>query len=558
MDDGALPTVLLPYQRAWIADQAPVKVWEKSRRIGATWCEAADAALDAAARSGTDWWYLGYNKDMALEFIEAAAGWAGRVARAAAAIEEVALADADRDLLAYRLRFASGHKIVALSSRPANLRGKQGVAIIDEAAFHDDLGGLLKAGLAFTLWGGRVHVISTHNGATSSFNELVTDVRAGRRPYSLHRTTLDDALADGLYHAICRARNMNDRAGGSEQGARQWSEAERASEAASCVRETESATRGQSEDAWRARIFADYGDDADEELLCIPNQSTAVFMPSTLIEARMNPAIPVVRFAMRPDFIERGEAALRKEADDFCRAELEPLTSRLDLALMSCFGEDFGRSGDLTVIWPMQIGGGAARANSDVARGRAALMRRTPFIVELRNVPFKQQEQILFYIADRLPRLIGGAMDARGNGQYLAETAQLRYGSRVAAVMLTQEWYRENMPRYKAAFEDGNLELPSDAELLADHRMLRMEKGVAKIPERRMRGEDGHNRHGDSAIAGALAWYASRGDHQEYAYTPVAAIARPASDDAAADDDDVSSGRDGYFTSRVRFARGSW
>jgi hypothetical protein len=85
-----------------------------------------------------------------------------------------------------------------------------------------------------------------------------------------------------------------------------------------------------------------------------------------------------------------------------------------------------------------------------------------------------------------------------------------------------------------------------------------MEKGVAKIPEHRTRGEDGHNRHGDSAIAGALAWYASRGDHQEYAYTPVAATPRPAGDDAAVDDDDVSSGRDGYFANRLRFARGSW
>ena len=81
MPDAALQTVLLPYQQAWIADRAPVKVWEKSRRIGATWCEAADAALDAAAQSGTDWWYLGYNKDMALEFIEAAAAWTRRASR---------------------------------------------------------------------------------------------------------------------------------------------------------------------------------------------------------------------------------------------------------------------------------------------------------------------------------------------------------------------------------------------------------------------------------------------------------------------------------------------
>jgi phage FluMu gp28-like protein len=29
------PDVLLPYQKAWIEDESKVKVWEKSRRIGA-------------------------------------------------------------------------------------------------------------------------------------------------------------------------------------------------------------------------------------------------------------------------------------------------------------------------------------------------------------------------------------------------------------------------------------------------------------------------------------------------------------------------------------------
>ncbi len=131
--------ILLPYQQRWIADRAPVKVCEKSRRIGITWAEAADAALDAAGRNGTDWWYIGYNKDMAREFIEDAAGWARRFNQAARAIEEIAIEDEDKDILAFRIRFASGNKIVALSSRPSNLRGKQGVAVIDEAAFHDSL-----------------------------------------------------------------------------------------------------------------------------------------------------------------------------------------------------------------------------------------------------------------------------------------------------------------------------------------------------------------------------------------------------------------------------------
>jgi phage FluMu gp28-like protein len=156
--------VLLPYQVRWIADDAAVKVAEKSRRVGITWAEAADAALSAAATAGMDTWYLGYNRDMAREFVETAAAWARQFNKAAHAIEEVVLDDERRDLLAYRIRFASGHKIVALSSRPSNLRGKQGRAVIDEAAFHDNLPELMKAALAFTMWGGLVRVISTHNG----------------------------------------------------------------------------------------------------------------------------------------------------------------------------------------------------------------------------------------------------------------------------------------------------------------------------------------------------------------------------------------------------------
>jgi phage FluMu gp28-like protein len=170
-----LKTVLLSYQWKWISDLSPVKVYEKSRRIGATWAEAAAAALNASKRSGCDWWYIGYNKEMALEFIEEAARWARKVAKAAAAIEEIALADENKNILAYRVRFASGNKIVALSSRPSNLRGKDGVVIIDEAALHPDLDGLLKAALAYEVWGGRIHIISTHLGADNPFNELVTE-----------------------------------------------------------------------------------------------------------------------------------------------------------------------------------------------------------------------------------------------------------------------------------------------------------------------------------------------------------------------------------------------
>jgi len=466
-------SILLPYQRRWIADRAQVKVCEKSRRVGITWTEAGDCALAAAARDGMDTWYIGYNKDMALEFVVTAAEWAKRLSRAAAEVEEIVVNDERRDILAYRVKFASGHKITALSSRPSNLRGKQGRAVIDEAAFHGDLQELLKAALAFTMWGGLVRIISTHNGADSAFNTMVADIRAGRLPYSLHRTTLDDAIGDGLYKKICTRLK------------RPWSV--------------------ENEKLWRDEIVEFYGDNADEELFCAPRASSGAFLSTPLIESRMRQASPVVRWEMPADFAGRPETIRKGVTDDWCRENLDPVLALLDPNLMTCFGEDFGRLGDLTVIWPLQI-----------ERG---MNRRTPFVVELRNIPFRQQEQVLFYIADRLPRFFAGAMDARGNGQYLAETAMQRYGQRIRQVMLTVEWYRENMPRFRAAFEDGNIEIPRDADILADHRMLVIEKGVVHVGDRRERDTNGRPRHGDSAMAAALAYFASHQDVVEYGYT---------------------------------------
>lgn len=469
--------ILLPYQIRWMADQSAVKVAEKSRRVGITWTEAADSALHAATKAGMDTWYLGYNKDMALEFVDVAAQWARQFNKAATEIEQLVVDDERKDILAYRIRFSSGHKIVALSSRPSNLRGKQGRAVIDEAAFHDDLGGLLKAALAFTMWGGSVRVISTHNGADNPFNELVNDIRAGRKPYALHRITLDDAIADGLYYRICQKLK------------RKWSSA--------------------AETAWRSELFTEYGEDADEELLCVPRHSGGAFLSSTLIEGRMRGDVRVMRWEMPEEFAHLPEGERARAAADWCEEALAPPLLALDPLAATFFGEDFGRSGDLTVIWPLQL--------------LSNTVRRTPFVVELRNIPFRQQEQILFYIADHLPRLTAGAMDARGNGQYLAETAMQRYGARIVQVMLSAQWYRDNMPRYKAAFEDGAIEIPRDADILADHRSLVMDKGVVHVPDKRTFGADHKGRHGDSAIAGALAYFASRTEVAEIDYTPASA-----------------------------------
>ena len=456
--------VYLGYQARWVQDEKPVKLMEKSRRIGITWAEAGDDTLYAASDAGDDVWYIGYNKEMAEEYIDACGVWTLHYGLAASEMEEVVVKDEDKDILAYRVSFASGHQITALTSRPRNLRGKQGRVVLDEFAFHDDQAGLLKAAMALLMWGGQVRIISTHDGDDNPFNELIKDIRDKKVPFSLHRVTFDDALKDGLYRRICLVLK------------KEWSP--------------------EAEKKWRQEIIDFYGDDADEELFCIPSRGSGVYLPRALIEACMKTGIPVLRWSCKDEFVHMSDEERTGQADEWCDDNLLPLLEGLDPELSHYFGEDFARSGDLTVIWPIQQ--------------KQNLTFRVPFAVELSNVPFEQQRQVLFFLVDRLPNFRKGALDARGNGQYLAEVAMQRYGaSRIEQVMLSTEWYRENMPRYKAAYEDRYIEIPKDADVLKDHRAVRMEKGVAKVPEgKKTRGKDGRQRHGDSAIAGALAVYA--------------------------------------------------
>lgn len=473
--------VLLAYQKDWIADESDLKIAEKSRRTGITWAEAADATLCAStARShgGCNHFYVGSNKEMAREFIEAAAMWARAFDKAASGIQEDVFIDDGQDgkeILTFVIYFASGFKIQALSSNPSNLRGMQGNVTIDEAAFHDRLAELLKAALALTMWGAKVRLISTHNGVENLFNELIQDSRAGKKRYSIHRITLDNACDMGLYQRICQIKK------------KPWSK--------------------QAEDQWKENLLSDTAtrEDALEEYYCVPKSGGGAYLSRALIESRMVEA-PVVRYEGTAEFNSWPEHLREAEMHDWCEEILRPLLLQLNQSSQHSIGEDFGRTGDLTVLTPMEV--------------NQTLKRRVPFLVELRNVPFKQQEQVFYYIGDRLPRLLSGALDARGNGQYLAEQAGYKYGQeRMESVMLSQSWYMDNMPKLKAAFEDDEIEIPKDRDILDDLRALQVIKGVPKIPE--LKTGSKKDRHGDAAISIAMAFYASQMEVEEFDYRAV-------------------------------------
>ncbi|MDF2232186.1 terminase family protein [Albimonas sp. CAU 1670] len=488
-----LPKVLLAYQAKTVhlLDTAAhrVLVIEKSRRVGVTWALAAYAVLRAGREKpagGMDAMYISYSQEMTREFVDACAMWARAFAMASFETEDFLFpdgdAEGDRSIQAFRIRFASGFEIIALSSAPRSLRGKQGVVIIDEAAFVESLPELLKAALAFLMWGGQVVVCSTHNGAENPFNELVQDVLSGRKPYAHERIDLDQALRDGLYQRICLVTGT------------EWSP--------------------EAEADWRQDIIDFYAEGADEELFCIPSMGSGAWLPAPLIEARMTAEAPVLRLELPANFLQLPTVERLSLLTPFME-ELETALAALDLSPRFAFGFDFGRVADLTVAVLLAI--------------EQNLRRREALSIELRGVPGHEQKAIVRMVLEHVrARLLGAAFDATGMGWTVAEDMGRLFGLRegeegsglVMAIKFTEDWYRQHMPPVKAAFEDDMIALSPDEHHLSDLRTVKLIRGVPRVPPTR-EGEKGKKRHGDYAIGLALAHFASRQRWVEYGYTPV-------------------------------------
>jgi phage FluMu gp28-like protein len=500
--------VLMRHQAEWLEDESDLKLAEKGRRTGVTFAEALDHTLIAAAKKsegGQNCFYIGDTKDKGREFIGYVAHFARIVAGELAKVEEFLFEDQKPDgeigqIPAFRVRFRSGCRVEALSSRPENIRGLQGTVCIDEAAFHRDVRSVLDSVNALLIWGGKIRVISTHNGILNPFNELIREAKAGRTPFSLHFIPFEKAVTNGLYKRVCLVKG------------RTWS--------------------AEDEAAWEHRIRASYGPRLAimrQELDAIPAEAEGAALTRVQIEACMEGDIPIVRWSQNDDFKNLPEHVRKAAALEFCEREIAPLLAQLDPHRPHYFGEDFARSGDATVILPAVL--------------ERTLVRRVVFMVELRNIPFDQQREILFYVVDGLPRFSGGALDANGNGAYLAEKAAQRYGElRIVEVKANQAWYRINSTAYVEAFADRTVVLPRHEDVLQDHQALAYVGGVIKVPDdHRFKGSDGLDRHGDSAIAGVLMWHASTLTPLAYEYTPVSAIG--ADDEEGSIFDEPTGGR---------------
>ena len=403
---------LLPYQRRWVRDTSGQKVIEKSRRIGISWAEAYDAVLHAGLEvGGGNVYYQSYAHDMAAGFISDCAEWAEVLHAGAAAADEILIELDDRTTIqTHRLRLASGHEILAMTSAPRAFRsrGRPGDrAIIDEAAFVDDLREVLKAARAFRMWGGRVDVISTHNGADNPFAALVRDIREGRAPGAVHRVTLRDACREGLAARSLAVQNK--------------------------------AATPEDETAWEAGIRAEYGEFAAEELDCVPSQGSGAWLAWDWIRACEGPADAGEWTETNTGRVWRAAAGLQSGETAWV-------------------GVDIARRVHLWV------------AAVVAARGRR---RRLVELVEARNLPFSEQGDVVqrLLVAWTPPRV---AVDQTGIGEAVVEGWQRRFGRLlIEGVIMSGGRRLDIATALREVTEDTNLAIPPDDRLRADLHAIR-------------------------------------------------------------------------------------
>ena len=191
----------LPYQQRWLDDKSKIKIWEKSRRIGATYVQSYEDVRDCINKSVPAVWFSSADESAAKEYIDYCEQWVKLFHSTAKRIGEVII-DNEKDIKAFVIEFSNGTKIHALSSNPKAFRSKGGKVVLDEFAFHNNADELWKAARPCITWGYPLRILSTHNGQNCLYYKFLDQVQKGQLKWSHHKTPIQLAVEEGLVDRI--------------------------------------------------------------------------------------------------------------------------------------------------------------------------------------------------------------------------------------------------------------------------------------------------------------------------------------------------------------------
>lgn len=420
----------LKYQSDWNGDRSRLKIMEKGRQEGISWCDSLDTLLETTQVGWPfDAWVSSRDQIQAQLYGADVGAWAKKMQVIAGELGETVIEDGKGNpVTALRIPLANGRNIWSLSSNVDAQAGKRGTRKMDEFALNPRNRELYAIGKPGIQWGGRMCIFSTHRGTANYFNQLLVEIKHKGNPkgFSHHRVTIEDAVRDGLLIKLKEQWAKLDPADPRlEMGEDEWLQSQR--------------DECPDEETWM------------QEYMCEPADDASAFLSYELIDAcKYGPE-------------ERWNQTLRELAG-----------SSHDLYL----GGDIARVHDLTVFWVVQAVSG---------------FRPTVHVVTLRGRPFDEQEARLYELL-ALPRLRRACIDNTGIGRQLVERAQKRFGAhKVEAVNFSLATKEELAYPLRAGFEDRSVRIPDDKAVISHHRAIRKETTAAgNVRFAADAGPDGH------------------------------------------------------------------
>lgn len=197
---------MLRYQDDWIKDESLMKLMEKSRRIGVSYCSAyEDVRRHSRKANRLQTWVSSRDEMTARQYVRDCMGFAKLLHAAATDMgERILMDDKGSRFSVHVINFVNDVPLHSLSSNPDAFAGRGGFVKLDEFALRKDPGMVYGIAGPTIDWGGRLGIISTHRGSGNYFNMLIREIHEKGNPkgWSHHRVTLEDALAQGLLYKL--------------------------------------------------------------------------------------------------------------------------------------------------------------------------------------------------------------------------------------------------------------------------------------------------------------------------------------------------------------------
>lgn len=205
--------LLYPYQQEWVNDRARFKIGMMARQTGKTFgttLELVDDCFQALRdRARARWVILSRGERQSKEAMDEGVKRHARAYNLAIeSIEGEWIAESGAVYKTHEVAFGPDIRITALPANPDTARGFSANVFLDEFAFHQNSRAIWSALFPVITRGYKLRIVSTPNGKSNKFYELMTGTDA---LWSRHTVDIYRAVADGLPVSIDELRTaLND------------------------------------------------------------------------------------------------------------------------------------------------------------------------------------------------------------------------------------------------------------------------------------------------------------------------------------------------------------